>query len=93
MENNTATFLPVRPGVLVEQSLATPQSRSGHPVVTPHTIAHYLPLLGRTVKEIRFEDYEGEALPVLMFDDGSSACVMCDPEGNGPGHLGIQRAG
>ena len=29
----------------------------------------------------------------LRFDDGSIAWIMRDPEGNGPGHLDIEKAG
>jgi hypothetical protein len=28
----------------------------------------------------------------LKFDDGTMAFILCDPEGNGPGHLEIQRS-
>lgn len=27
----------------------------------------------------------------LKFDDGTIAFILCDPEGNGPGHLEIQK--
>jgi hypothetical protein len=27
----------------------------------------------------------------LKFDDGTTAFILCDPEGNGPGHLEIQK--
>jgi len=29
----------------------------------------------------------------LKFDDGTIAFILCDPEGNGPGHLEIQKGG
>ncbi len=87
MKNNTIRLLEVRPGVLVEECLATPQGRSGQPIVTRFFADHYAGLVGRTIRSIQIENYEGRPLPVLMLDDGSSASVMCDPEGNGPGHL------
>lgn len=54
---------------------------------------HYAKLLGSTIIGIQWEDFEGRPLPVLVLDkmdrDGNAAtvAVMCDPEGNGPGHL------
>lgn len=27
----------------------------------------------------------------IEFDDGTVAWILCDPEGNGPGHLDIQK--
>lgn len=27
----------------------------------------------------------------LRFDDGTLAFILCDPEGNGPGHLDIEK--
>lgn len=65
--------------ILVEKGLA----------VTPYTVGLYSKLLGRTLTEIRFEAYDGQPLPVLVFKDGMTAAVFCDPEGNGPGHLDI----
>lgn len=50
---------------------------------------HYGTLVGKTIMEIRFEDFEDAPLPVLVFTDGTCASVMCDPEGNGPGFLDI----
>ena len=64
---------------------------SGEP--TPNEIAHYEKLVGRKILGIRWEDFEGHPLPVLLLSGKDSegrraeAAVMCDPEGNGPGHL------
>ena len=64
---------------------------SGEP--TPYEIAHYEKLVGRKILGIRWEDFEGHPLPVLLLSGKDSkgrlatAAVMCDPEGNGPGHL------
>ena len=68
--------------ILVEKGLA----------ITPYTVAHYSKLLGRTLTEIRFEAYDGQPLPVLVFQCGMTAAVFCDPEGNGPGHLDIEQS-
>ena len=54
--------------------------------------SHYSQLIGRTVESIVFEKFDGcadQPVPVLRFTDGTSAAVMQDPEGNGPGHLEI----
>ena len=64
---------------------------SGEP--TPYEIAHYGKLVGRKILGIRWEDFEGHPLAVLILSGKdrngrlSTAAVMCDPEGNGPGHL------
>jgi len=64
---------------------------SGRP--TPIEIAHYEKLVGRKILGIRWEDFEGHPLPVLILSGKDSegmlatAAVLCDPEGNGPGHL------
>jgi hypothetical protein len=60
---------------------------------TPIERQHYAKLVGRTITGILWEDFEGQALPVLMLNgwdrDGNAATVtvLMDPEGNGPGHL------
>jgi len=60
---------------------------------TPIEVAHYEKLAGRKIVGIQWEDYEGRALPSLILSgkdaEGrvATAAVMCDPEGNGPGHL------
>ena len=64
---------------------------SGEP--TPYEIAHYKKLVGRKILSILWEDFEGHPLPVLVLSGKDSKgrlatiAVMCDPEGNGPGHL------
>ena len=60
---------------------------------TPFEQAHYGKLVGRRITGIRWEELELRPLPVLLLDgkdqDGypATAAVLCDPEGNGPGHL------
>jgi hypothetical protein len=41
-----------------------------------------------TLSEAEF----GEPVYGLQFDDGTIAWILCDPEGNGPGHLAIEKA-
>jgi len=60
---------------------------------TPFEREHYGKLVGRKILAIHWEDYDGHPLPVLVLDgkdrEGRRAtvAVLCDPEGNGPGHL------
>jgi len=60
---------------------------------TPIERNHYAKLLGSTIIGIQWEEIDGRALPVLVLNnedrDGNAAtvAVLCDPEGNGPGHL------
>ena len=55
--------------------------------------AHYGKLVGRKILAIQWEDFDGHPLPALVLSGKDSngrlatAAVMCDPEGNGPGHL------
>jgi hypothetical protein len=54
---------------------------------------HYAKLVGRMIIGIQWEEYLGDALPVLVLSGNdaegrpASTAVMCDPEGNGAGHL------
>lgn len=62
--------------------------------LSAYWIDHYGQLVGKEVKGIVFEMFEGDTsrpIPVIEFTDGTSAAVMADPEGNGPGHLEIIR--
>ena len=56
-------------------------------------IEHLSPLIGRTVKGIVKDssDPTMDAVYGLELDDGTLAFILCDPEGNGPGHLSIQK--
>lgn len=54
---------------------------------TPIEIAHYKALEGKTISRVEFENFQGHALPILKFTDGSDAAVMSDPEGNDVGFL------
>ena len=54
---------------------------------------YYGKLVGRQITAIIWEENDGRSLPVLLLSgrdrDGNdaTAAVLCDPEGNGPGHL------
>lgn len=54
---------------------------------------YYAKLAGRTITAIIWEEMDEHPLPVLLLNgwdrDGNAAttAVLCDPEGNGPGHL------
>ncbi len=64
---------------------------SGAP--TPFEREHYGELVGRKILAIQWEDFEGRPLPILILSGKDRkgkqayAAVLCDPEGNGPGHL------
>jgi len=55
--------------------------------------SHYDKLVGRHIVAVFWENMEGQALPVLLLSDcdqdgnAATVAVLCDPEGNGPGHL------
>ena len=54
---------------------------------------HYGKLVGRQITAILWEEIDGRPLPVILLTgwdrDGNAAtaAVLCDPEGNGLGHL------
>jgi len=54
---------------------------------------HYAKLIGRQITAIQWEQMEGHALPVLVLsgrdrdENVTSATVLMDPDGNGPGRL------
>jgi len=83
MSTITVTESKTHPGVLIDTSLDR--------ATWDYYSQHYGQLVGKRIKRIVIESFEGQAMPVLEFDDGrvASACVMQDPEGNGPGHLDI----
>ena len=86
-ESKPSSFIIVRPGVYAERTISTPRGQTGEPALTRTVADHYARLVGLTIKRILFQDYEGQPLPVIEFTNGTTASVMCDPEGNGPGHL------
>ena len=53
------------------------------------TTVHLQPLIGRTIKGLCVDTSDTGIGPCfgLRMDNGFIAWVMCDPEGNGPGHL------
>jgi hypothetical protein len=62
------------------------------------TISHLTQLVGKKIAGICHDDgadptLGGEKIYGLVFDDETIAWILRDPEGNGPGHLEIQKAG
>jgi len=53
------------------------------------TVKHLSQLKGKTVKAINVDDQDDRVYG-LEFEDGTTAWILCDPEGNGPGFLDIQ---
>jgi ribosomal protein L2 len=47
-------------------------------------------LVGLQVDQIVYDPDNDFPLFGLKFQDGTFAWILCDPEGNGPGHLDIQ---
>lgn len=85
-KENTVTLLKYAPGVLIEKDTDV----KSH----PYYVKHYGQLVGKTIKQVVLQMFEGDPrqlVPYLVFEDNSSAAVMMDPEGNGPGHLDIQK--
>jgi len=58
----------------------------------PYEEQYYGKLTGKKVHKVVHADPEGgdKQCYGLQFTDGTIAWIMCDPEGNGPGHLDIQ---
>ena len=51
---------------------------------------HLGQLVGRKVTGlVKDPSHDVEPIWGLKFDDGTMAFILCDPEGNGPGHLEI----
>ena len=49
----------------------------------------YGKLIGKTVSKIVKDEQYGEISYGIVFQDNTVAWILCDPEGNGPGHLDI----
>ena len=55
-------------------------------------VKHLGQLVGRKVTGlVKDPGQDTEPIWGLKFDDGTLAFILCDPEGNGPGHLEIQK--
>lgn len=52
-------------------------------------LRHYGQLVGKTVRRVVYDNACGMNTFGLEFRDGTIAWILCDPEGNGPGHLDI----
>ena len=56
-------------------------------------VKEYTKLVGKKIVKIaKDSDDDIGAVYGLVFDDGSVAWILCDPEGNGPGFLELQAA-
>ena len=70
-----------------------PSGGTDHERANFHREGHYQKLVGRQITGILWEDIDGQPVPVLLLSgwdrdvDAATAVVLCDPEGNGPGHL------
>lgn len=82
MPNTIRVSEPV-PGVLVQEGLE----------VNHNTAGYFSKLIGRKIVNVQLlQDVcsgSAEPMTVLVFDDDSSASILCDPEGNGPGFIDI----
>lgn len=47
-------------------------------------------IVGQTIVDFGATD-DGQDFPVLMLSTGDMLVIMCDPEGNGPGHVAYIR--
>jgi hypothetical protein len=58
----------------------------------PYLEKHLEPLVGhRIVEIIEDSDYADNGFYGFRLDDGTLVWVLMDPEGNGPGHLDIEK--
>jgi hypothetical protein len=60
------------------------------------TVNRLAQLVGKTITGICHDDgadptLGGEKIYGLVFDDETIAWILTDPEGNGPGHIDIQK--
>ena len=74
-------------------------SRRNESAVTMREAAYYNQLVGRMIVRIDWVNpivlgfpASDPWFPKLVFANGTTALVWCDPEGNGPGHLHIEQA-
>jgi hypothetical protein len=54
-----------------------------------YLLKHLKPLLGRKIVDL-IEDSD-DGVYGFQLDNGTLVWVLCDPEGNGPGHLEIEK--
>lgn len=53
---------------------------------------HYAQLIGRKIVGL-VETDDVPPVPGFTLDDGKTVFILCDPEGNGPGFLAIEKGG
>jgi hypothetical protein len=54
-----------------------------------YLLKHLKPLLGRKIVDLIEDSDDGSY--GFQLDNGTLVWVLCDPEGNGPGHLEIEK--
>lgn len=55
-------------------------------------LAHLKQFVGKRITKVELTPVGqsmADDIPSMEFDDGTFAMVWCDPEGNGPGHIGL----
>ena len=59
--------------------------------VDAHYERHYLRLVGKTILAVvKDPTHDMGTVFGLQLDSGETVWILCDPEGNGPGHLELQ---
>jgi hypothetical protein len=54
-----------------------------------YELKHYRQFLGKRIAKVELVKTDVGILPTFTFQDGTFAQVLCDPEGNGPGWVGL----
>ena len=57
--------------------------------ISPFQVRHLQQFVGKTITDGATVDSGVGPVPCLNFSDGTFALLWSDPEGNGPGHLGL----
>lgn len=57
-----------------------------------NTVNHLKQLIGKGVVSLVASNHDDSGIYGLKFHDGTIAWILCDPEGNGPGHLDITKS-
>ena len=78
-----AKYKEVVPGVLIHPDVRFNAAAAQH---------YFQPLVGKTIESVQLNPDEESNDPqiVLCFSDGSSAFILMDGEGNGPGFIEYQ---
>ena len=57
--------------------------------ISPFLQRHLQQFVGKTIAGVELVNEDLGPVPCLNFSDGTFALIWSDPEGNGPGHLGL----